>query len=239
MDLKIEVTKLYALHEACKRLEHGIKDVGLESDWKVFSPTRFIYSYFTFNSIFNIDWDKSLRQEEAVYWAQDVSGRFPREKDQIKGYVRFCRDDVGSDISRVFAKSLQSSLFLFGIQDPHKALLGIRPKNETTRVRRYREAFPTNFAKLQANALEPADHYSTLITALMFIYAVRNNVFHGSKTRIEMEDESQQQRLLIYSALLIATNSLLFEIFDRSDISWHRPSVMFSSTHLIQAETAT
>ena len=46
---------------------------------------------------------------------------------------------------------------------------------------------------------------------LGFIYSVRNNIFHGTKTTIEMSDKNQRKRLDIYSNILIAVNELLFK----------------------------
>ena len=46
---------------------------------------------------------------------------------------------------------------------------------------------------------------------LRFVYLVRNNIFHGTKTTIEMSDKNQRKRLEIYSNILIATNELLFK----------------------------
>jgi len=48
-----------------------------------------------------------------------------------------------------------------------------------------------------------------------FIYQVRNNIFHGTKTTIEMADRNQRERLEIYSKILIATNELLFRVLSR------------------------
>ena len=76
MDLKIEITKLYSLHEASRQLDHAVRKYdAADTDWRPFSPTRFIYSYFTFNSIYNFDWHASLKQEKALKWEPDEKNR--------------------------------------------------------------------------------------------------------------------------------------------------------------------
>ena len=50
---------------------------------------------------------------------------------------------------------------------------------------------------------------------LGFIYSVRNNIFHGTKTTIEMADKDQRKRLDIYSNILIGVNDLLFKSLER------------------------
>jgi hypothetical protein len=229
MDLWIELTKLYALHEACQRLEHGVREAGKGAFWRTFSPTQFIYSYFTFNSIYSFDWASSIKQREVVGWPPDEHGRMPRETDQFKQYLRFCLDTLRDETPQIFARHLDESLSLFSVQEPGHTLTGIKPSNESARTRRFREAFPQNFSKLYDGRITRNDHYATLVATLMFLYAVRNNVFHGSKTRIEMEDQAQQQRLLIYSALLVASNGMLFEAVDRQDVPWKRPPVRFDT----------
>lgn len=69
MDLKIEIRKLNALHEATLRFDHAIKERG-QTDWRDFTPSRFIYAFFTFNSIYSFDWETSFERNEAITWPQ-------------------------------------------------------------------------------------------------------------------------------------------------------------------------
>jgi hypothetical protein len=114
---------------------------------------------------------------------------------------------------------------------PETELKHIIASNETKKVKQYRKAFPHHFRRLYQNQMNVDVFYNTLIPVLSFIHAVRNNVFHGSKTKIQMEDSSQQERLLIYTAILVATNGLLFKATQHKDIGWRRPLVYFQQTH--------
>ena len=42
-------------------LSAGTTSTG-DTDWKLFEPSKFIYSYFTFNMIYEIDWIESPRR---------------------------------------------------------------------------------------------------------------------------------------------------------------------------------
>ena len=44
---------------------------------------------------------------------------------------------------------------------------------------------------------------------------VRNNIFHGTKTTIEMSENFQRERLEIYTNILIATNEMLFRVLKK------------------------
>ena len=45
INIQIEITKLYSLHKAATILDHAVKEHDLhEADWRLFNPSRFIYS---------------------------------------------------------------------------------------------------------------------------------------------------------------------------------------------------
>ena len=43
-----------------KQMNHGLQ--YKTKDWLLFEPSRFIYSFFALNMIYDIDWDKSFRE---------------------------------------------------------------------------------------------------------------------------------------------------------------------------------
>jgi aminoglycoside 6-adenylyltransferase len=123
MDLKIEITKLYALHEATILLEHGIREVGNPNNgWLDFAPSRFIYAFFTFNSIYSYNWGESFSHKVAIDWA-DGNQKYPREETQIKSYIKFLYQQLGNQSVALFCKTLIHVLTLFNIQDPVVSLL--------------------------------------------------------------------------------------------------------------------
>ena len=54
---------------------------------------------------------------------------------------------------------------------------------------------------------------------LRFISSVRNNVFHGSKRIDGIMNKDQIERFKLYTAILLATNELLFEVLEEN-FSW-------------------
>jgi len=226
VDLKIEITKLYGLCEASKMLDHAVKRIDAQAmDWRPFSPSRFVYSYFTLNSIYGFDWHSSVKQERAVRWEPNEAGRYPKEFEQLKSLIGFIIDSLAAKAPRLFSQYLHDQLEVLGVSDPEKSLLHIDPSNETKRVRRLRRAFPRNFGQL-ARANPDKDVFKSSLTGVLaFIQAVRNNIFHGSKTRIEMLDPDQQTRLLIYTSIVNAFNSLFFDAILAAAVSWRRVPV--------------
>lgn len=206
MDLNIELTKLYSLHKASMLLEHGVRENGqLSLPWRPFVPSRFVYAYFTFNSIYSFDWKTSFSENKSDKWERKP------EKEQFCELVEFYKTMLKDEAHILFRNSLNSNLCILGIANPEDSLINISVINEEGRMKSVRRKFKGNFEKIRQSNLNPDEFRATLYSILSFVYSVRCNIFHGTKTKIEMENSEQQHRLLIYTAILLATNSLLFE----------------------------
>ncbi len=224
MDLKIELTKLYSLHCATINFEHGIKELNNpRSKWQDFAPTRFIYAFFTFNSIYSIDWMNSFEKNIVLYWEPDFENRYPREEDQIKNFLKFLYEKLSTDIVENFQMKLKYYLGLFNIDNPQNELKYINITNENKKIKNLREQFPGKFNRLMTAKPEEINFLEISNVLYPYIYKVRCNLFHGSKTRIQLLDENQQLRLLIYAALLITTNEMLFVCAE--GIGWKKVKV--------------
>lgn len=236
MDLKIELTKLYSLHIASLKLEHAIREHKQSALWQPFSPSRFIYAFFAFNSIYNFDWEKSFQKFTPLVWELTLDPKSNRhrrmyELDQIKSLLDFYYASLDAETPELFSRWLNDTLELFNISDAGNHLKRIKKvTNENSNTTGHREKFKANFEKIRQPQIGIKNHQQALTSVLSFVYAVRCNIFHGTKTRIEMEDPEQQTRLLIYTAVLIATNSLLFSTAATKEIGWRVPLVHFGKS---------
>lgn len=50
---------LRIIHQGAAKLRHAIRLKGEE--WQEYFPNHFIYAFFAFNSLYNIDWELSYR----------------------------------------------------------------------------------------------------------------------------------------------------------------------------------
>ena len=227
-DLKIEIRKLFALHEASIRLEHAYREVGcIENDWRDFPPSRFIYAFFTFNAIYGYDWQSSLDRQKVIRWQRDEDGKYPKEKAQFKDYLKYVNDKLSPETPTFFADKLKQMLGLFNITEPVTALEHVDLVNASKNLITLSKQLPKQFSIVLEGKQKPEDFYPSVCLLLKFVYEVRCNLFHGEKTRVQLLDLEQQQRLLIYTALLIAANSLLFRVVEKADIGWEKVSVQF------------
>jgi len=105
-----------------------------------------------------------------------------------------------------------------GIEDALAALGSIDLVNPTKTLKSLARAMPKHTENLLMGRVAAKDLYATLSHTLRFVYLVRCNIFHGVKTHVEMARPEQQRRLMVYWALVISSNGLLFEIARRANI---------------------
>ena len=210
MDLKIEIRKLYALHEATIRFDHAIKQVG-QAAWTDFNPSRFIYAFFTFNSIYSFDWEASFNEKKAIKWTPDSAGRVPKEDEQFKAYLRYADSALKQITPQIFSQELTRLLKIYAIARPIEELQAVELVNATTKLKNLAQQLPGEFGKIWKGKAGEGEFFPSACAVFKFVYEVRCNLFHGSKTIVQLLDSAQQRRLLIYTATLIAGNSLLSE----------------------------
>lgn len=219
MDLKIEIRKLYALHEATIRFDHAVKVIG-QTTWTDFPPSRFIYAFFTFNSIYSFDWKTSFKEKKAIRWSADATNRIPKEVEQFKAYLRYVDSVLTPNTSKIFREDLAPRVTSLGVGDPIEELNAMDLVNATEELKSLARQLPGEFGRLIDGRAKAEDFFATVCVVLRFVYEVRCNLFHGSKTTVQLLDSAQQRRLLVYAATLITANSLLFRVAKEADVSW-------------------
>jgi len=219
MDLKIEIRKLNAIHEATIRFDHAIKESG-KTGWTDFTPSRFIYAFFTFNSIYSFDWEESFKGKEALKWHPDGKGRVPTEVDQFKAYLRYADNALKPHTAQIFSTELARLLDSYGVDNPIEELREVDLVNATKSLKTLALQMPGEFRRIALGKAEKEEFYPSACAVFKFVYEVRCNLFHGSKTTVQLLDSAQQRRLLIYTATLIAGNSLLFRVAEKAEIGW-------------------
>ncbi len=228
LDLKAQLDELYALQIACLEFRHGVRRET--SPWKLFKPSHFIYAYFTFNSIYSFDWDNFFKETKPLEWQAVLNPEtnkeeFPSESKKFRNMINVYYNILGAEAPVLFLTSLKNHLS--EISNPEEELKHITPDSRT---KNYIDGFRLNFSQFYKAELIGNRHREALKDILYFVYLVRNNIFHGSKTTIEMMDERQQSRLVIYTAILLAINELLFETATRK-IGWKKPQISFKSNY--------
>lgn len=219
--LKNKLSTLNALHSFCMKSEHAVRQTGDDtSTWSVFNPSRFIYTYFTFNSMYDIDWESSFADLQVLETKEKY------QRDRFQKAIKFFFKKLGSDAPNIFSTLLQHQLHAFDVEDAEKIMNTLKTPREDEETEKLRKGFKRILGTLrEPSSTTPSDYLESLLRIITFIYKVRCNIFHGSKTRYDMEEESQQARFLVYSAILIAVNALLFEVAKRENLGWYEVTV--------------
>ncbi len=207
--MKDKIKDLHKLHSVTKDFNHIIE--YQPGSWKMFEPSKFIYSFFAFNSLYNYDWKKSIIENKLM--AFSIEENFS-ESQKFKKMIDFIFEDIKETDSKEFVKiirGLNNRQVLKRKEDLIRAIDYITPDSQISESDR--EGFKKEFRKLLESETLLKGKLKNEI--LRFVYLVRNNIFHGTKTTIDMTNRSQRERLNIYSSILIATNDLLFKTLER------------------------
>ncbi|MBV1756485.1 MAG: hypothetical protein KMY55_01455 [Dethiosulfatibacter sp.] len=222
--LHYQINDLYKLHLAATELKHGV----LKQDWTFFEPSRFVYAYFGFNSFYSINWEASTIKNELIKWDhknnQSEEDDKLTEPQKIRRMIKFIYNTCTqtnvshtdqAEKNKEFAKQFERIMKNRYRMDFQVALTQLSRMNtpEKTKVQ-----FIHNFEMILSTELTGKRFKDTWEDILYFIYNIRNNIFHGSKTIVDMMDKSQQRRLRIYTALLLVTNEMLFEAIDKTGV---------------------
>lgn len=199
--LKPVLSDLHVLHEGAASLEHAIKSYN---GWESYKPTRFIYAFFSFNTLYSINWPMTLKQGRLYYFNHDY-----KEWEQYTHFIDFCFRD------KEFVEIYEE--FFFNYVTTNNTVNKIKSELEGIKIdERYTgnifdQEFIDSFYEACVDCLERRNfNKSNCLTIVKFIYKIRCNIFHGAKTLKELHDKSQQRRILIYTDILIAINQMLF-----------------------------
>lgn len=205
-ELKEELRDLHKLFSVTKDFNHIIE--YQPGSWKMFEPSKFVYSYFTFNTLYSYDWPLSIYKLQLKIHQDEII-----EEQKFKRMIDFIFENQNEIKSSEFIEFLLQPNKKKGAKTKEslkKALKHITSDNNISETER--DNFIKEFAKLIDSEIIRKGKLKIL---LRFIYNVRNNIFHGTKNTIEMTDPGQRKRLEIYSNLLNATNNLLFKSLEK------------------------
>ena len=210
-----ELEDLHRLHLVTKDFKHIIEyEPG---SWKMFEPSKFVYSYFAFNTFYNFDWEESLKKNKLTLFSKkmkDDSEVEASESNKFRAMIDFIFNNISKEEKIEYVQFIKRPNKRENPKTNEiliKSIEGITPDKKISENKR--ENFKKEFRKLIETENCSQDEIKKDI--LGFIYLVRNNIFHGTKTTIEMSDKNQRERIEIYSNILIGINELLFKSLER------------------------
>lgn len=163
---------------------------------------KFIFEYFIFNSIYNVNWEKSNLHRKILTFDYKIV-----ELSKQNQFIKFLKAQTSSEqISKFISNILKFKNF--GVFD--KVAKQQIDRNTKRNGKEFCD-YVRSIQKLNGNTNIEGKFFKQLKSSLRFIYAVRNNIFHGSKKPGQYWDESQKVRIGLYTQLIEGANELFFE----------------------------
>jgi len=205
------VKSMDMVHQDGIRLIHFARiDNDLRQERSTMPVTAFVYEFFIYNSLYQIDWFESIATRDFVYHPDRG------EEKQQKEFERFlyCLCEKNLDIIRESFVGLK-----------YKSLSGswtrIVPDRRVTKEDG--ERFFNNLRKLQQVIHSKSlsiDQLPSIFESITqcrgFVYKIRCHIFHGRKTLAHVRDSDQQKRLEVYNLFLTCLVTSFFLLWRNS-----------------------
>ena len=184
-------------------MNHGINR-SQYSDWQLFEPSKFIYAYFSFNMLYDIDLDRSIDKDRIVIYPGDF---------KTGKRILFLTNFIHKNLDAIYKK--MSDINYDRIIKNSKNIKRDRTIDKKDNYLSPRYSFFENYKiairGLERKALSQDNHYRLL----SFCNQIRNNIFHGAKTISHMQMQEQRNRLVDYTNIILQTMELTFEIIEQ------------------------
>ncbi len=208
------ICQLHKMHQDNGQCTYYAKEQS-EQLIPIMPVTPFVFEFFIYNSIYQVDWDDSLRTEGVKNHPRGLKEAEQQEKleEFLKPYIR-----------KEPALLYEVFLPIRNIRDTtlEDDWLEVSPDSRITAEEGKR--FFRRLQRLQAllsNAGQPDNFrvndslFELIGECRYYIYLVRNNIFHGSKVIGETYEEKQKRRIQIYLTFLRCMMSLFFLVCDK------------------------
>jgi len=177
--------------------------------------TPFVFEFFLYNSLYQVDWSTSLETGELCY----QSSKYLETKQQSE-FEKFLRKKCAAKpdiICRAFSPLLEAPLI-------EGEWMRITPDARITEecgkdFLKKIEKLRGEIAKLQQGKASIPSIFDIIAGCRYFIYMVRNNIFHGSKTLGETYEPHQRLRIELYDLFLKCLTSLFFLIVKKEPVA--------------------
>lgn len=209
------VNLLNHAHNDNQRLRYFAADASerLKNPKTIMPVTPFVFEFFIYNSLYQIDWDATLKAGSLQHYNRELS-----ESKQQCGMEKFLKPYIKRDptcLKEAFAPIRTLSLDGdWTAVVPDSRISTHDGEKFFSRMRKLQEAI-FGAESLSANLTINSALLDDINQCRYHLYLVRNNIFHGSKTLGETYEQNQRQRLEVYLALLRSITGLFFIVVRR------------------------
>lgn len=197
-ELELSVQNLRDLFEDVAIIEHALIANG--QLYRPYEPTFFLYVFFSFNTLYNTFW---LHRSQNVDGSNDNGS----EENRIKSLIDFCFDD--DEFVKLFFPMFYDIVTLRANGDIKKITIAM-DSIIADDIRIQTSDAGNCKAMYKALLTEKGFTSRNMKTLATFIYDVRCNIVHGTKSFQDLRGEKQRERIVYYSFFLIALQQMFF-----------------------------
>ena len=219
---------LYIEFKSTTEYIHSVRRANDKKQVRVepYEPSMFIFSFFTFNTLYNIYWKKTVSNgcQEVVPNTRKI------ELDRIYDYLEYIWSSNGpKEIAIVFRTTIEQVIRQYlsekGLSASSESIarwitdnmnkFDLGPKKDG-KGNKFKEDDIKTFKEY---IIKPFNNQNLELSEIQhiikIIYLVRCNLFHGAKDPEFFEEHHQMERFVLYAAALTAINQLLFSTINR------------------------
>lgn len=207
------ISMLYAVHRDSSRLQHFARDSSDNSERSTMPVTAFVYEYFLYNNLYSIDWNESQGERSVIYHPLDKSES--SKQQSLEDYFR----PIANENPHLVANSFKV-LIPIPFKGPWRQVNPdpyISIKDGDAFFKALEDLI--EFIKLPEGDLKQkmGKVFSRIQSGRLFVYKVRNNIFHGTKSLGEVWDPDQSMRINVYYHFLKGLNRMFFRLWESSN----------------------
>lgn len=184
------------------------------TSWSIMPATPFVFDFFIYNSIYQVDWELSLRTGRVCDHPEGMTES--KMQTALEKLLRTRCQNRPEILTRAFQPVAQVEL-----QGDWTAI------RDGTRISPAAgEGFFHRMRKIQDRLQQAEDGlkatkavFDLISECRYFVYMVRNNIFHGSKRLGDLYDATQRRRLEIYDLFLRCLVSLFFLAVGKREVA--------------------
>lgn len=236
MDIKLQhyVDSLQELIGFNSSIEHGHKRKGYKK-WSDAIPTYFMYEFFTFNNLYNVDWETTCKMKELVFQSESIgSAKRKSELSNIMDLIDFCfsgkkamglielESHMVPDLSR---EDILEAINEIEPDQDENGSLNIQNEMVYNTIGDFQNAWKRIFDESQAPSRYNREvtrriRLNDIKSIITLVYKNRCNIFHGVKNiqmlssnsgEISKSQRIGRNKIIIYTKVLNALNCWCLE----------------------------
>lgn len=215
---------MYRAYRDNAQVQHLARDRRGRS-WSTMPTTSFVYNFFIYNSIYQFDWKTSLDKGKLCHLQDEketdakvdtiTTKEPPNERKQQESLEKFMKN-ICKQSPQILAVAFRPISRLDDLNGSWTQISSGQRISEADGVSFFRRL--SDLGCLVRSAIETQDgivpasksNFKLIKECRYYVYHIRNNIFHGSKSLGEIGDKNQKRRLAHYDLFLRCILNLFF-----------------------------